>query len=165
MHSVDAALAACGMSGWTIEARMAKAAVWLAHLSSVGEGGPPLCREPFLATDFGPTTASLLKWAARECTGRVRDPRIPFLGIAFLRGADIPPLDPGTDELLRRTLEGLRGVSPGGLVALTHRPGGAWNRHYVPGANLPIAPSSIVAEHVSMRDGRAAPAKAAPAAG
>lgn len=114
--------------------------LYLAHMVYMGKhDGEPLIREQFQAWDYGPVVPAVyhhLKAFGSKPVGNVFH-RVPSL-----------PEDAPEYQTLKQAVEGLGDMSPSKLVAVTHRQGGAWYKHYRAGVpNVAIPNKDILREY------------------
>ena len=94
-----------------------------------------LVNESFFATDYGPLLPKLHK--KLSCFGAR-----PIKNIFWAA----KPLPEDLSPLVAFALEHYAPMSGGQLVAQTHRVEGAWNKLYIPGAQIPITLEDIQSE-------------------
>lgn len=127
----------CEAADWTLSHLSVQKGLYLAHMIYLGiSGGRPLVDEDFEAWDYGPVLPSLyhdLKMFGRK----------PVKNIFWSSG--VPD---GADEagVLDNIGRQIKGVGPGVLVHLTHRPNGAWAKHYRPGVRGTVIPNKDILE-------------------
>jgi uncharacterized phage-associated protein len=104
----------------------------------LGRHSEPLVPGNFEAWDYGPVHPVLY------CRAKVFGANP--VGNVFHDVAAVPA-GPARD-VLNEAYDALGNAGPGRLVNATHRRGGAWDRHYVPGARHCIIPNAdILAEY------------------
>lgn len=126
-------------SGWTLAYLPLQKHLYIAELVHAGRHGTTFLDGRFLATDFGPlheTVRRRLGWYGMR---RVRD--------TFGRVSELPP---AAVSVLDEVFAAFRDRSPGALVAITQRNGGAWARRYSPGIEIPIATSDLLADGAAL---------------
>ncbi len=131
-------------SGWSLSNLELQKMLYLAHMLYMGEHeGKPLVSGHFEAWDYGPVHPTLyhhVKMFGSSPVGNIFrfEPDIP-------EGPQAAILDQAVDELSEAT--------PGRLVAITHRVGGAWDKNYMPGKrNIIIPNGDILAEYKERLD-------------
>lgn len=122
-------------SGWSLSNLELQKLVYLAHMFYLGRTGEPLVRGNFEAWDYGPVHPDLYRRARMFGSGDVQD--------IF---HDIPNLGKDSPEssILDEAYDSIGSVGPGRLVNATHRRGGAWEQHYVPGLRHCIIPNQDI---------------------
>jgi len=135
---LSAARHLCEKSGWTLSNLKLQKILFLAHMVHLGEKGGPLVSERFEAWDYGPVSPDLYR-------------RVKVFGSAPIRNVfhGIPDVtDPNAIEVLDDVYRQVGGWSAGQLVEVTHRPRGAWEKSYIPGAlGIPIPNGAILEEY------------------
>lgn len=130
-------------SGWTLSNLALQKILYLAHMFHLGRTGEPLVTGLFEAWDYGPVHPALYHRAkvfGSDAVGNVFH--------------DIPEVPPGPEmDILDEAYNNLGRVAPARLVHATHRPGGAWATHYIPGVRSCVIPNeSILAEYRNLRN-------------
>lgn len=128
----------CARGDWRVTNLALQKILYLAHMVHLGRTGQGLIDGEFEAWDYGPVSPDLYR------TVKIFGDR-PIQNVFF--GA---PRVFGTpeEETLRDACKHLLAKSPGELVAMTHRPNGAWAKNYVPGIRSIVIPTAdIVAEY------------------
>jgi uncharacterized phage-associated protein len=131
-------------SGWTLSNLQLQKLIYLAHMFHLGRAGEPLVHGSFEAWDYGPVHTQLYHVAKVFGSGPVQD--------VFGYVEDIA----GQPEaaILDEAYTALGRTRPGQLVNATHKPGGAWDRNYVPGSRRTVIPNEdILAEYRGMDNG------------
>ena len=127
----QAAKSLCSLSGWNLSNLQLQKILYLAQVVYMGENnGDRLFDADFEAWDFGPVAPSLYH--------RVKSFGDEPVGNVF-HGAR-PITDESRDSTLDRVGISLFKKTPGQLVAMTHRPDGAWAKFYrpnMPGIHIP----------------------------
>lgn len=110
---------------WSLSNLKMQKILYIAHMYHLGiYDGSPLVRGLFEAWDYGPVHPDLYHRA--KVFGA--DP----VGNIFRSFKDLE--DDGTEKrILDAAAEQLSVISSAQLIATTHREGGAWAKHYVPG--------------------------------
>jgi len=128
----------CEQSGWTVSNLKLQKIIFLAHMVHLGEKQRPLITEGFQAWDYGPVSHPLYQ-------------RVKAFGSSPIRNVfhgDPTISDSDALEVLNDVYRQVGGWSAGRLVDETHRPNGAWERTYIPGAmGIPIPDDVILAEY------------------
>lgn len=108
------------LSGWSLSNLQMQKIAYIAEMMHLGRTGAPLIAEDWQAWDYGPVQPELYHKAKVYGTSPVRD--------IFMH----PSLPAGSAEFkaVSDALNAMRSMSPGQMVAVTHRPGGAWASHY-----------------------------------
>jgi uncharacterized phage-associated protein len=132
-------------SGWRLSNLELQKILYLAHMFRLGRsGGEPLVRGHFEAWDYGPVQPDLYHRA--KVYGA--DP----VGNIFHDAASIP--DGPEQKIIDEALDHLGDLGPGKLVAATHRIGGAWHKHYVPGNRHVLIPNEDILREYRDLDGQ-----------
>lgn len=148
VSAAEAARALCEMREWRISNLEIQKILYLAQMYRLGfDPSTPLILEEFEAWDLGPVIPDLYH-------------RLKAFGARPVRNVfnHVPAINPNSDDYL--TLSQIEKItktmSPGQLVANTHRSEGAWSRQYRPGViGMPI-PRSMIAQEAAIRGGRVA---------
>lgn len=129
-------------SGWTLSNLELQKLVYLAHMLYMGRnGGAALVDGSFEAWDYGPVHPQLYHHLKVFGADPVED--------LFHSAVD---LDDGPEtKILDEILDHLGQVGGGRLVAITHRPNGAWDRSYVPGARGVVIPNRYIMDEYTDR--------------
>lgn len=111
--------------------------LYIAHMCYLGQNDrKPLLEGHFEAWDYGPVHPVLYRKAKIFGADPVQN--------IFRSSPEVREgLEKGTLEVV---LKGLEGCSSAKLVALTHREGGAWAKHYTPGARGIVIPDEDIIE-------------------
>lgn len=138
ISSLSAAKKLCELSGWKLSNLALQKILYIAQMVYMGRNnGAPLIDDMFEAWDYGPVLPAVYHKAKIFGAGSVLN--------VFHSVQDLP--EGPENEILRESVEKLGNVSPGTLVSMTHRDGGAWAKHYSPGLNSRIPNSDILAEY------------------
>lgn len=136
ISALDGGAYICQQSGWTTTQLAVQKILYLAHMVHLGRYETPLVHGQFEAWEYGPVHPVLYH-------------RVKAFG-----AKPIPNVFPKSELLpqavdtLSEACSNLLGKSAAELVRNTHWRGGAWIRHYTPGArNVPIPNTSIVDEY------------------
>lgn len=124
-------------SDWSVSHLYMQKLLYIAHMCHLGQHeGKPLLEGHFEAWDYGPVHPVLYHEAKVFGADPVQN---------IFRSS--PEVDGGAEkETLEVVLDGLKGFSGAKLVAMTHRDGGAWAKHYTPGARGVIIPDEDIIE-------------------
>ena len=126
-----------GRSGWSLSNLELQKILYLAHMFYMGRtNGEPLVDGHFEAWDYGPVHPRLYHHAK-------------MFGSAPVKNIfhSIGPIPDGTEaEALDEAVRELAHAGSGRLVAATHRPNGAWERNYIPGARHIMIPNEDILE-------------------
>lgn len=114
----------CETSGWGLSNLKLQKILFLAHMVHLGEKGSPLVNERFEAWDYGPVSPDLYRQVKAFGSSPVRN---VFHGYTA-------PTDPAIIDSLDDVLNQVGHLTAGQLVQMTHRAGGAWDTHYIPGS-------------------------------
>ena len=112
-----------GISKWSVSNLKMQKILYLSHMVCLGRHKIPLVDTPFEAWDFGPVQPALYHKLKRFGSSNVRD---------VFYGEEI--LTEGKGLSVLEDMSTLCSFSPGELVGITHREGGAWSKVYRPGA-------------------------------
>lgn len=135
-----------GQAGWSLSNLKMQKILYIAHMYHLGNYGSPLVLGLFEAWDYGPVHPDLYHRA--KVFGA--DP----VGNIFRSFKDLE--DEGTEKrILDAAAEQLAKISSAQLIATTHREGGAWAKHYVPGVRgIEIPNEDILEEYRERRSMR-----------
>lgn len=131
-------------SGWRLTNLQLQKILYLAHMFYLGRRhGEPLVTGHFEAWDYGPVHPELYHRAKVFGSSPVRN---------IFHGTD--DLDAGAErDILDEAYEALGHLRPGQLVNATHRPNGAWWRHYEPSRRSAVIPNEdILREYEALND-------------
>lgn len=132
-------------SGWSLSNLELQKIIYLAHMFFLGRTGQPLVNGSFEAWDYGPVHPDLYRRARIFGSDKVQD--------IF---HDVPPIPPGDERaILDEAYDSLGHAGPGRLVNATHRRGGAWENHYIPGVRHCIIPNEAIQREYVELDGPA----------
>ncbi|MDV6345244.1 Panacea domain-containing protein [Nitrosomonas sp. Is37] len=137
----DAAKTLGYYAGWRLSNLQMQKILYLAHMVYMGENkGEPLVDEEFQSWDYGPVLPSLYYKVKFFGNKPVQD--------VFHRNRILT--DGPESKILKDAAEKFSNANPGSLIAWTHRPNGAWDKTYIPGArNITIPNKEILAEYQS----------------
>lgn len=145
ISTTAAARKICELGDWKVTNLQLQKILYLAHMVFMGNNdGEPLIRNNFEAWDYGPVVPDLYHEAKKYGSKPIR--------MGFYSFQDISN-SPEEAELVR-ACERLLSKSPSRLVDFTHRPGGAWDRNYIPGARGVIIPNQHILEEYRELSGR-----------
>lgn len=148
VSALSAAKTLCEMRGWALSNMALQKVLYLAQMFRLGQSeGTPLVREPFEAWDYGPVVPDLYHRVKPFGSGPV--------GNVF-HWVDEVEQNTADYRALEQAEEGTRRLSPGQLVAITHRSGGAWARHYLPGARGVVIPNEDILREYRLRSAEGA---------
>lgn len=130
-------------SGWTLTNLEIQKILYLAHMFYLGRTkGQPLISGEFEAWDFGPVHPSLYH--------RIKIYGSKPVGNVFYNTPDIPV---GAEaDIIDEAYDSLGKVGASRLVRATHRPGGAWGKHYSMGERNCVMPNSDILQEYSDLD-------------
>lgn len=142
---LSAAKRLASRSSWSLSNLELQKILYLAHMFYLGRtGGEPLVPGVFEAWELGPVHPTLYHRAKIFGANPVAD--------IFHSNPEPPP--GGERAILDEAYDSLGRAGAGRLVNATHRPGGAWDKNYVPGARHCIIPNSDIAlEYQGLGDG------------
>jgi uncharacterized phage-associated protein len=108
------------VANWSLSNLEMQKISYIAEMLHLGRTGAPLIREDWQAWDYGPVQPDLYHKAKVYGTAPVRD--------IFMA----PSLSAGTSEhkAIVDAYDAMKSMNPGRMVAVTHRPGGAWATNY-----------------------------------
>lgn len=133
---LSAARRLAARSGWRLSNLELQKILYLAHMFYLGRHGEALVPGSFEAWDYGPVHPELYHHVKMFGANPVRD--------VFRRADEVP--DGPMRAILDEACDQLAGAGAGRLVAATHRPQGAWARHYRPGVRGIIIPNADILE-------------------
>jgi uncharacterized phage-associated protein len=140
ISAMSAAETACEESGWTLTNLELQKLLYLAHMKYMGQnGGDLLTVEAFEAWKYGPVIPSLYHLVKRFGDHSISD--------VFLidRNMRLPQ-----HKMIKEVIRQFSNRSPGDLVELTHKPGGAWDTHYDEHlSHVKIPNDAILAEYLT----------------
>jgi uncharacterized phage-associated protein len=134
VSATDAAKRVCEISGWNVTNLQLQKLLYIIQMVYAGRNaGAPFMREAFEAWDYGPVIPSLyrkVKMFGNRPIGNI------FFSLPgqTLKDEEEFIITEACDSLLTKT--------PAQLVAITHWPGGAWSKNYIPntmGIRIPQA--------------------------
>ena len=127
----------CEASGWSITNLELQKLLFLAQKDYFEEHDGKLISVFFEAWDYGPVVPEIYRAARRF--GAESIPQNFLSGVHYAARS--------LDERLRESYCRYRHMTPGQLVALTHKAAGAWDRNYQPGTmGIAIPDRDIIAE-------------------
>lgn len=138
VSSFSAARRICLRAGWTLTNLQLQKILYIAHMIHIGRtGGNRLISSSFQAWDYGPVEPTLYH--------RVRIFGDKAIQNIFFAATDVA--DSAEASLLDTACDRLSKLKPSQLVAMTHKPGGAWAKNYKPGVlGIVIPDADIIAE-------------------
>jgi uncharacterized phage-associated protein len=127
-------------SNWTLSNLEMQKILYLAHMFYLGRTkGEPLVSGRFEAWDYGPVHPDLYHRLKVFGASPVRN--------VFHEYSDIP--DGPQAAIIDEAYDSLGNAGPGRLVNATHRKGGAWSNHYIPGQRHCIIPNADIQKEYS----------------
>ncbi|GAB2799174.1 hypothetical protein GCM10027040_27800 [Halomonas shantousis] len=141
ISAMQAAKAACQMSGWDLSNLQLHKLLYIAHMlySGTHEGEPLIHDEDFQAWDYGPVLPSVYRQCSAFGSSKIRN----------VFNHVLP--DPSADdeyEFIQDVLKQFGDTHPYKLVELTHEPDSAWAHTYIPGVrNMPISHAEVLDEY------------------
>lgn len=130
-----------GIANWSLSNLEMQKIAYIAEMIHLGRTGVPLIWEDWQAWDYGPVQPDLYHKAKVYGNSSVRD---------IFSAA---PLSPATSEYraIQDAYDSMQKMTPGQMVAVTHRPGGAWATHYRPNRRgVGIPKHDIKAEYATL---------------
>lgn len=143
---LSAAKRLAGRSGWTLSNLELQKILYLAHMFYLGRtNGEPLVFGNFEAWDYGPVHPDLYRRAKIFGSDPVHN---------IFHEVDEPSEGPERD-IIDEAYTSLGSAGSGRLVSATHRRGGAWYTHYVPGIRHCVIPNQdILREYRELDNGQ-----------
>jgi len=137
LSALDAAKKVCHRRGWTISNLHLQKLLYIAQLRfKRANPGMRLIDTTFQAWELGPVSPEVYQVARVFGSDAVKN-------VFHSINDAVNPLD----VYLYETVSTMSGKTPGELVAITHRMGGAWALYYRPGVfGVPIPDAAIDAE-------------------
>ena len=142
VSSKAAAQRLCERSKWRLTNLELQKILYIAHMNHMGIIGKPLIDGYFEAWDYGPVVPEVYHTVKMFGAEPIGDFVFPPTKIEDL-SSEAKALD--------KTYGILAGASPGKLVAITHREGGAWEKHYNPKEHGIIIPNKDIAREFKDR--------------
>ncbi len=134
----SAAKKICELGNWSVTNLQLQKILYLANMIYMGKNnGELLVSSHFEAWDYGPVAPDLYHEFKKYGGNPIRT--------GFFHIPDVKEDSPECKEL-QMAAKHLLFLKPGNLVAFTHRKGGAWEKHYVPGKKGIIIPSMDILE-------------------
>jgi uncharacterized phage-associated protein len=138
--SVFAAAGTLGeLSQWRLTNLEYQKILWVAHVLHLGRSGHRLFSDSFEAWDYGPVVPALYHAVKTHRDGVIppfTDERLP---------SDSPEYQTLCDAFAMT-----KHLSAGQLITYTHRPGGAWEQHFVPGGRRRLISDETVKSEFAM---------------
>ena len=132
---MSAATTACEQRNWQLTNLELQKLLYLAQMKYLGENqGSPLIKDAFEAWKYGPVVSRLYQ--------RVKRFGDSSIGDVFAVDRDLTRPE---HECVRQVVEQFRAKTPGQLVELTHRSGGAWDLFYEPNVEHIRIPNEAIA--------------------
>lgn len=146
ISALSAATTACETANWRLSNLELQKLLYLSQRTYIGrKHGRPLLDEEFEAWDYGPVVPEIYQIAKIYGASRIEA---------------LPPVRriPTRSEhrVIREVVEHFADRTPGQLVELTHRPGGAWDRNFTPGRRHIRIPNRDILDEYERLFGRAA---------
>lgn len=139
----------CERGGWGLTNLKLQKILYLAHMIHLGEKHAPLINERFEAWDYGPVAPDLYRQVKAFGSAPIRN---VFHGFTAPQDAEVL-------NSLNEVQDQVGHLTAGQLVQITHRPGGAWDTHYIPGAmGVRIPNEAILLEYQERLQANAAAA-------
>lgn len=137
-----AARTACVEAGWQLTNLHIQKLLFFAQKAFLGRTRTPLVTQNFQAWDLGPVVPELYFELRR-------------FGDDYITRLTEEDNREGLQErnTVREIVEHFRGVSAGTLVALSHRPGGAWATNYRPGVRSIVIPNADILREYNQENG------------
>lgn len=130
---MSAAKTACEESGWKLTNLELQKLLYIAQMQFLLDYDHPLIGQNFEAWTYGPVVPKLYHRVKQYGEKRIKD-------VFFVRrNMELP-----NHKVIKRVVKRLRGKSPGELVEITHRPGGAWDFYYDPKYKGIVIPNRFV---------------------
>lgn len=139
--TLSAAKYLCEASEWSLSNLKLQKLLYISHMMHLGRTGTPLIDGHFEAWDYGPVEPSLYHHV--KAFGRNE------IGPVFHTVA--PVTDPVAKDVMERTFQILRNMTPGQLVGVTHWDQGAWAQHYRPDTRGAVIPNEAILEEYARR--------------
>jgi uncharacterized phage-associated protein len=140
--SLSAARTMCEASNWSLSNLELQKLLYLAELTYVGrsDGAKSLVNENFQAWDYGPVLPSV--YHRVKAFGSKRIPNVFLIA---------EPYSDDKKSVIEEVANTFSDWNASELVALTHRDGGAWAKHYLPGIRGIVIPrNDIVTEYTEL---------------
>lgn len=124
------------MSNWSLSNLEMQKICYISEMIFLGRTAAPLIFEDWQAWNYGPVQPDLYHKVKVFGNGHVKD--------IF----HAHPLNPGTPEYdaLKYAFSSMRAMTPGQMVSVTHRPNGAWAKHYKSSAKGVRIPKHDIAD-------------------
>jgi len=130
----EAAKALGHFSDWSFSNLQMQKILYLAHMFYMGRHqGEPLVDEHFEAWDYGPVLPSLYHDVKFFGSAPVKD---VFFSTQLIQGREA--------NIIQEAARAFENTRAGQLVAATHKEGGAWATHYMPGVRGIIIPNGDI---------------------
>ena len=129
------------ISGWSLSNLEIQKIAYIAEMLHLGRNGDPLTNDQWQAWAYGPVEPELYHKAKVYGTSPVKD---IFHAV---------PLMPGSTKYkaVEDAYKLMKNLTPGQMVAVTHKAGGAWAQRYRAGMKgLVISKSAIASEYGSL---------------
>ena len=138
LDPISAATTVCDTLEWQVSNLALQKLLYLAHMTFMGRNaGKPLIKEGFEAWDYGPVISSL--YGTAKIFGAEPIASLP----RFRRNMALRE-----HKVIAEVSRFFGDKSPGELVDLTHIPGGAWDKNYIPRRkHIPIPDRDILDEY------------------
>ena len=135
ISAFTAARKTCELSGWSISNLHLQKILYFAHMIYMGRNdGQPLIREAFEAWEYGPVVPVVYHDAKGYGSGPIR---MGFYNDEVISGMpEEAELEEAWNALSMRTVSE--------LINSTHRPGGAWHKHFTSGMRDVVIPNKDI---------------------
>lgn len=136
------------ISGWSLSNLQMQKILYIAQMLHIGRTGRPMFSEDFEAWDFGPVAYELYRKAkifgSRKVSDVFFEPKLP--------------LESAERSSILSAYQSMRDLTPGQMVALTHRDNGAWAKCYRPGERGRVIPKELILQEYKDISAKNAPA-------
>ena len=127
------------ISGWSLSNLELQKIAYIAEMIHLGRTGAPLVDENWQAWNYGPVQPALYHKAKVFGTSPVKD--------IF----NASTLDEGSQfKAINDAYQIMKKMNPGQMVAVTHRPNGAWSKHFNTARRGVVIPKRDIAEEYNV---------------